>query len=102
MAAMSTNRLATLHLQYPGAQRLTLAQMAAVTGLSVHTVRKKISQRKFPIPAQRDGGARGRLYFDILDVARHLDKMAGLASRRRGRPTKAEALAREELGEAGL
>lgn len=84
-----------LRLQFPGTFYLNLGQVASLTGFAINTIRHRIRARTWPIPAQRES-QHGRLYFDIREVAAYLDKRAGSSPRRRGRPTKAEVLARHD------
>lgn len=86
-----------LRLQYPGTFLLSLAQVSALTGFAVNTVRNRIRARTWPIPCQRES-KRGRLYFDIRDVATYLDNRADNSTRRRGRPTKSETIAKSHAG----
>lgn len=86
-----------LRLQYPQAFFLTLAQVSNLTGFAINTIRNRIRARTWPIPAHRES-LRGRLYFDIRDVAAYLDKRAEGATRRRGRPTKAELIEKRNEG----
>jgi len=84
-----------LCMQFNGALRINLQQAATVTGFSASTLRNRIQARRWPIPFQREGDSpRGRIYFDIRDVAAYLDDRAAGAVRRRGRPTKAETASR--------
>lgn len=86
-----------LRLQFPSGFLLSLTQVSALTGFSVNTIRNRIRSRTWPIPAQRES-ARGRLYFDMREVAEYLDNRAANATRRRGRPTKAEQISSRSEG----
>lgn len=90
-------RLERIQAKYPGVERLTLEQVSILVGLSVHTIRKQIHARRWPIPFQRSCGATGMLLFDVQDVAAFLDEERTNAVRRRGRPTKAEEASRATM-----
>lgn len=78
---------------------MTVAEVSEATKFRPQTIRNQISSRTFPIPSHRSGGHR---LFHIADVASYIDLVAGLGSvddtsgRRRGRPTKAEQIRKQE------
>ena len=78
---------------------LTPAELAKALGTTGHHIRQAVGRENWPIPYRRLGG---RIIFSAVAVAAYLDGEAPQAplSRRRGRPTKAEQIARDRDAEA--
>jgi hypothetical protein len=82
---------------------VSVEQLAQITCLHAGTIRNQLSGEnpRFPIPSFRQGKKR---CFSLVDVAVYLDglhaqKVAG--KRKRGRPRKAEQIARRQAAQAG-
>lgn len=92
----SVSSLATLREFFPDQIAIPLPLVARVLGIAEQTARNQVSAGKFPIPTFLQGPLRFAL---ITDIAAHLDaKRAGAdgLKTRRGRPTKAEQIARRQ------
>lgn len=82
-----------LSTKYP--PLVSIEQLAVMTGIKDRTYRHWLSCGRMPIPVVRLGGS---IRFKLLDVANWIDGGQETATRRRGRPTKAEAVARNGGG----
>jgi hypothetical protein len=87
---------------------ISVAQLSLVTREHEQSIRNSLSQGKYPIQSFKAGGKR---LFLLVDVAAFIDqsreeaaaeirgrseKNSGQLKRRRGRPTKAEQIARQQ------
>lgn len=79
---------------YPGALQVGIEQLALALSQHPQTIRNQVSEGTFPIPTYCIGARR---YAAIIDVASYLDGLrSGITRTRRGRPRKAEQIARRE------
>lgn len=105
-ALSDLSALDIVHRFYPGQIVLDTAQLGNLLGLHPQYIRNRISLKRFPLRPL----ILGRNYvFDVRDVAGFIDssranRAAALAaerqeqaSRKRGRPSKADLIARSEI-----
>jgi len=85
--ATTTSSLEVLHAVFPGRVALNFEELARAIDLSKEYIENTAAKGRFPI---RSVKINGRRVFPIAAVAAYLDQGAP----RRGRPTKAEQIAR--------
>ena len=87
---------------HPNTFRLSVSSIATLLDCAEQSIRNGICSDTFPIKSSKEGGKR---YFDVRDVAAFLDAQRSIANaekkHRRGRPTKAECLARASALKGG-
>jgi hypothetical protein len=87
--------LELLSKQFGGQHLISIKQAAAPLGLTVGTASNRASLGTFPVPIVHDGG---RKKVRLIDLARYL--CGETEKRGRGRPRKAEQIARRAAGGA--
>lgn len=91
--------------KFPGKIRLSPADLSVLLGFKEQTIRNKICDGSLPIRSHLDCSRR---FFNVLDVAAHLDSISAepsagktevaKAMRKNGRPSKTEEAQARELG----
>jgi len=89
----TSSSLEVLHAIFPGRVALNFEELARTIDLSKEYIENTAAKGRFPI---RSVKINGRRVFPIAAVADYLDQGAP----RRGRPTKAEQIARHTAGAA--
>lgn len=90
---MSTTTLEYLESLFPGLALIPVLKAGACLSYAPQTVKNKLAKGQFPIATVLVGGK--RLVKKTL-LASYIDE---LGTKRRGRPSKAEVIARERGGE---
>ncbi len=96
-----TSTLDYLKTVYPPS--LSVKQVAEITSESPATIAGALCRGQYPIPSFKIGSKR---VFRLIDVASYLDQQFAVANtpkrtKKRGRPTKVEQLARRHATQAG-
>lgn len=81
--------------QFGGQHLISVQQSARPLGLKPATAANKVSLGTFPLPLVRDGG---RARVRLIDLARYLAGEYVRVPGKRGRPRKAEQIARRAAG----
>jgi hypothetical protein len=81
--------------QFDGQHLISVQQAAKPLGIKPGTAANRLSLGTFPLPVVRDGG---RARVRLIDLARYLAGEYVSASKKRGRPRKAEQIARRAAG----
>lgn len=92
--APASSSLIILQQQYPTRIALDCKELASAIGACDKHIANQSAAGKYPIRSLKIGGKR---VFTLIDIARYLD-----GSRpRRGRPTKAESIAKRQAASGG-
>lgn len=94
-----TTTMDIIRTKYPDRITLSVEELAPLIHMSTHYIRKAVRADRFPIPWKRIGN---RIMFPVSTVVSTLD--AGSSppkSPKRGRPNKAEVIARERRQASG-
>lgn len=85
---------------FPGQMKLPLLAVGKLIGLAEQTTKNQVSSGLFPIHVGYEGRKR---VCHILDVAEFLekDRAGGTQKKKRGRPSKAEVMARHASAAGG-
>jgi len=87
--------LAMLVAQYGQRLMISVREAGPAIGMTGRTAQNRASLGTFPLPVVTDGG---RARVRLIDVARYLAGEPAKMRPRRGRPTKAEQIARRRAG----
>lgn len=88
-----TTTLDIIRIKYPDRITLSVEELAPLIHMSTTYIRKAVRSGRFPIPWKRIGN---RIMFPVSTVAATLDDGSSPPTpRRRGRPTKAEQMRKE-------
>lgn len=79
--------------QFNGAHLVKVHQAGAVIGFARQSTYNAIQGGHFPLPIVKIGT---RSAIRLIDIANYLDALGGMQKTRRGRPTKAEQIAKKE------
>lgn len=94
---MSTTTLEIIRTKFPDRITLSVEELAPLIHMSKTYIRKAVRAGKFPIPWKRIGS---RIMFPVSAVVSTLDDGTSPPKPpKRGRPKKAEQLAREHLAQ---
>lgn len=89
---MSTTTLDIIQAQYPNRIVLSVEELGSLIHMTSPYIRKEVRAGRFFIPWRRIGS---RIMFPVSAVVSTLEGGAPPTPHRRGRPTKAESIARE-------
>lgn len=94
-----TTTMDIIHSKYPDRITLSVEELAPLIHMSTHYIRKAVRADRFPIPWKRIGN---RIMFPVSTVVATLDDGTSPPKPpKRGRPNKAEVIARERRQASG-